>query len=354
MSTERTGGAPGWESRPYLRIATEEAYAPQEVLDEFVKILDSGDADAGFVSLMGYFLRSDHPQPRSVMTKIASLGESRLRDMDATGIDKQILALTAPGTQVLDVDTARWAAQLTNDRLAEAVAAHPDRYAALAAVGYEDSASAVAELDRAVNKLGLKGLILNSHIKGRYIDHPDFFPILEAAASLDVPVYLHPQTLPGSAIDPWREAGLDGAVWGFAAETGLHLLRIITSGLFDRLPNLRVVVGHLGEGVPYFMHRIDHMHAKQVASGRYAAIKPLQQRPSEYLKTHVWLTTSGMPWEPAISFARQVVGRDRVMYAMDYPYQFVGEEVDEMDALPYSVEEKREFFQGIAERVFRL
>ena len=352
--TTHTGGAPGWQTRPYLRIATEEAYAPQEVLDEFAKILESGDADPGFESLMGYFLRSEHPQPRSVVSKIASLGESRLRDMDETGIDKQILALTAPGTQVFDTQTAKWVAELTNDRLAEAVAAHPDRYAALAAVGFEDSASAVAELDRAVNKLGLKGLILNSHIKGRYIDHPDFFPILEAAADLDVPVYLHPQTLPGDAVGPWREAGLDGAIWGFAAETGLHLLRIITSGLFDRLPKLRVVCGHLGEGVPYFMHRIDHMHAKQVASGRYESIKALQQRPSEYLKTHIWLTTSGMPWEPAITFARNVIGEDRVMYAMDYPYQFVGQEVTDMDELPYPLEARKKFFQDIAEDVFNL
>src|SRR5690606_6884090 len=110
-----------------------------------------------------------------------------------------------PGTQVLDVETAKWAAELTNDRLAEAVASHPDRFAALAAVGFEDAPSAVAELERAVTKLGLKGLIANSHVKGRYLDHPDFFPILEAAAALDVPVYLHPQTLPGSVIGPWRE-----------------------------------------------------------------------------------------------------------------------------------------------------
>lgn len=354
MTATTQGGAPGWESRPYLRIATEEAYAPREVLDEYMKILDSGDADPGFVSLMGYFLRSEHPQPRSVIEKISSLGDSRLQDMDDTGVDKQVLALTAPGTQVLDVQTAKWAAELTNDRLAEAVAAHPDRYAALAAVGLEDSSSAIAELDRAVNTLGLKGLIVNSHVKGRYLDHPDFFPILESAADLDVPVYLHPQTLPGDVIKPWQEAGLDGAVWGFAAETGLHLLRMITSGLFDRLPNLRVVCGHLGEGLPFFMSRIDHMHAKQVASGRYDSIKPLNQRPSEYLKSHIWLTTSGMAWEPAISFTRQVVGADRVMYAMDYPYQFVAQEVADQDALPYSDEEKADFFQGIAERVFKL
>lgn len=212
----------------------------------------------------------------------------------------------------------------------------------------------MAELDRAVGSLGLKGLIANSHIKGAYLDEPQFRPILEKLADLDVPLYLHPQTLPADAIRPYQEAGLDGAIWGFGAETGLHLLRLITSGTFDRIPNLRVVVGHLGEGLPYWMHRIDHMHAKQVAAGRYDAIKPLQQRPSEYLKTHIWLTTSGMPWEPAITFARRAVGVDRVMYAMDYPYQFVADEVADMDALPYPQDELRDFFQVIAERVFAL
>lgn len=349
-----SGGAPGWETRPYRRIATEEAYAPVEVLDEYRKILAAGTGEIGFESIMGHFLRSQHPQPQAVTRKLSDLGEERLADMDATGIDLQILSLTSPGTQVLDVDTARHMAALTNDYIAEAVRAHPDRFAGLAAVGFEDIPSAIDELDRAVNKLGLKGLILNSHLKGRYFDDPEFLPLFEAVAALDVPVYLHPQTLPEDAIRPWYEAGLDGAVWGFAAETGLHLLRLITSGLFDKVPNLRLIVGHLGEGLPYFMHRIDHMHQKAVASKRYEALKPLSQRPSEYLKTHIWLTTSGMPWTPPIMFARELLGADRVMYAMDYPYQFEKEEVDEQDALPISDEEKFDFFEGIATRVFKL
>lgn len=352
--TSPTTGAPGWEQRPFLRIATEEAWAPPELFDEYRKLLSAPGVDAGFESLMGYFLRSEHPQPRAVIERITDLGERRLADMDAAGIDRQILSLTSPGTQVLDAPAARRIAQISNDRLAAAVAANPGRFSALAAVGFEDVPAALDELERAVRVLDLKGLIVNSHIKGTYLDDPRYFPILERIADLDVPLYLHPQTLPGDAIRPYREAGLDGAVWGFAAETGLHLLRIITSGIFDRLPHLRVVVGHLGEGLPYWAHRIDHMHAKQVASGRYETIKPLLQRPSEYLRSHIWLTTSGMPWEPAISFARQVVGPDRVMYAMDYPYQFELHEVADMDALPYPKNELREFYQGIAERVFRL
>ncbi|GAB3616858.1 amidohydrolase family protein [Okibacterium endophyticum] len=352
MSASNSVEASEWENRPYRRIAAEEAYAPRELIDEYLRMLREDDVEIGFRSLMGYFLTSPHPQPRSVVERLTDLGARRLADMDSAHIDHQILSLTSPGTQVLEVGAAREFAQLANDRIAEAVGAHPDRFSGLAAVGFEHADSAVDELDRAIGTLGLKGLIANSHIKGTYLDDPRYLSILEKAADLGVPVYLHPQTLPDDAIRPYVESGLDGAVWGFAAETGLHLLRIITSGLFDRVPDLRLVVGHLGEGLPYWMHRIDHMHAKQVAAGRYAAIKPLKQRPSEYLKTHIWLTTSGMPWEPAISFARSVVGADRVMYAMDYPYQFVGTEVEELDNLPYSVEERRAFFQTIAQTVF--
>lgn len=352
MSALDHGGAPGWEARPYRRIATEEAYAPQEMIDEYLRMLREETVEIGFRSLMGYFLTSEHPQPQRVVQRLADLGEQRIADMDAAGIDHQIIALTAPGTQVLDPGFAEELAALANDRIAAAVAEHPARYTGLAAVGFERVDSAVAELERGVTKLGLRGLIANSHIKGTYLDNPAYEPILRKAAELDVPVYLHPQTLPDNAIGPYYEAGLDGAVWGFAAETGLHLLRMITSGLFDRIPNLRVVVGHLGEGLPYFLHRIDHMHGKQVAAGRYEATKALRQPVSEYFRTNIWLTTSGMPWEPVISFARRAVGADRVMYAMDYPYQYVPDEVAEMDALPYSEDELRAFYQSIAQDVF--
>jgi 2,3-dihydroxybenzoate decarboxylase len=303
---------------------------------------------------MGYFLGSTHPQPRSVVERLQDAAARRLADMDATGIDHQVLAVTAPGTQVLDADEGSRIARLANDRLAAICQANPTRFSALAAVSYEDVGTAVTELRRAVTDLGLKGLILNDHIRGSYIDDPRFAPILAELEALDVPLYLHPHSPPNSMIAPYREAGLDGAIHGFGASAGLHLLRIITSGVFDRHPDLRLVVGHLGEGLPFWLYRIDHMHAKQVASGRYDQIKPLRQRPSEYFSTNIWLTTSGMPWEPAIMFSREVVGPDRVMYAMDYPYQFEHTEVAAQDALPISEAEKSAFFELTARRVFGL
>ncbi|WP_200847101.1 amidohydrolase family protein [Microbacterium sp. 18062] len=341
--------------RPYLRIATEEAFAPPEMFALYSEHLRDGTIDdIGFNSLVGYFLGSPHPQPRWVVDRLEDLGAARIADMDAAGIDHQVLALTAPGTQVLDAKEGARIARIANDRAAEACDLHPDRFSALAAVSFEDAGTAVAELERGVTQLGLKGLIANSHVRGAYLSEDRFTPIVEALVDLDVPLYLHPTTPPNDMIAPFLDAGLDGAVFGFGVETGFHLLRLITSGLLDRFPGLKVVVGHLGEALPFWIRRIDHMHAKQVAAARYAATGPLRQKPSEYLRTNVWITTSGMPWTDPIMFVRHVVGADRVMYAMDYPYQYDLAEVAEQDALPISDADKADFFENTARRVFDL
>ncbi|WP_212612778.1 amidohydrolase family protein [Pseudonocardia hierapolitana] len=338
----------------YRRIATEEAFAPAELLDCYRRMLHDGRGDKGFQSLWGFYLGSAAERPRAVVRRLADLGAERIADMDAAGIDHQVLALTAPGTNVLDAVTARSMATLANDVAAQAVRDHPDRFTALAAVAWQEPDSAVAELERAVSRLGMCGVIANSHVQGRYLDDQRFWPVLEAAERLDVPVYLHPNTPNDRMVEPLHEAGLDGAIYGFAVETGMHLLRIITSGVFDRFPRLKLVVGHLGEALPFWLPRIDHFHAAQVASGRYPAMKALQLRPSDYLRRNVWYTTSGMAWQPGIMFVRDVVGADRVLYAMDYPYQYVADEVRHQDELPLDAAELREFFEGIATRLFHL
>jgi 5-carboxyvanillate decarboxylase len=338
----------------YRRIATEEAFAPPELLDRYRRLLHDGGGDKGFQSLWGFYLGSTAERPRAVVRRLADLGAERIADMDAAGIDHQVLALTAPGTNVFDAATARSLATLANDVAAQAVRDHPDRFTSLAAVAWQDPDSAVTELERAVTRLGMCGVIANSHVQGAYLDDQRFWPVLAAAERLDVPVYLHPNTPNDRMVEPLYEAGLDGAIYGFAVETGMHLLRIINSGVFDRFPRLRLVVGHLGEALPFWLPRIDHFHAAQVASGRYPAMKALQLRPSDYLRRNVWYTTSGMAWQPCIMFVRDVMGADRVLYAMDYPYQYVADEVRHQDELPLDAAEKREFFEGIAIRLFHL
>ena len=274
--------------------------------------------------------------------------------MDASGIARQLVFLTAPGVQVFDAATAVSLARECNDQLAAAVRAHPDRYAGLAAIAPQDPSAAARELERAVATLGLKGAVINSHTQGEYLDEPKNREIFEAAQALDVPIYLHPNTPPPAMIAPFLPRGLDGAIYGFAVETGLHLLRIIVAGVFDRFPKLKIAVGHLGEGLPFWLFRIDYMHRSMVASSRYQGAQPLRQRPSDYLKQNVWVTTSGMQWAPAILFSQQVLGVERVLYAMDYPYQFVPEEVKVTDELPISEEQRTMLYRTNAERLFKL
>jgi 5-carboxyvanillate decarboxylase len=340
---------------PYKRIATEEAWLTQDILDRYLKLVETRALnDPAFESLWGYYGTS--PSPRSVATlrRILDLGEGRLADMDASGIDVQLLLHTAPGVQVFDAPTANSLAAASNDQAADAIRKYPDRFAGLALVAPQDPPAAAKELERAVKKLGLKGAVINSHTQGEFLNDQKFWGIFEAAEALDVPIYIHPSGPPRDMAKPFLERGLDGAVYGFAVECGLHLLTIITSGVFDRFPKLQLVVGHLGEGMPFWMPRLDYMHAAQVRSKRYEVLKPLKRKVSDYLRENVYITTSGMNWEPAVMFCRSVMGNDRVLYSMDYPYQYEPDEVVAMDALPISDAEKKAFYQGNAEKVFKL
>ena len=345
-----TGG-----DRGYLRIATEEAFATQEQIDVFLRMVRDGTADKGMVSLWGFYATSPSERATQIMDRLLDLGEQRLRHMDETGIDRAILALTSPGVQpMLDVDEAKRIAANANDRLADACAAHPDRFIGMTAVAPQDPKWSAAEIRRGASELGFKGVQINSHTQGEYLDDPKYDPIFRALADTGQPLYIHPATPPDSMIDPMLEAGLDGAIFGFGVETGMHLLRLITIGIFDRYPDLQIMVGHMGEALPYWLYRLDFMHQAGVRANRYERMKPLKNTIAGYMRSNVLVTNSGMAWEPAIKFAQQVVGEDRVMYAMDYPYQYVADEVRTMDNMDMSPELKKKFFQTNAERWFGL
>lgn len=339
---------------PYLRIATEEAFAPPELIERWRTMVERGGyPDPGFVAQWQYFL-GPSPRAAAIVSRLQDIGEQRIRDMDDTGIARQILSLTSPGVQVFDAATGTALATAMNEQLAQAIRRHPDRFSGLAAVAPQNPAGAARELERAVRKLGLKGAVINSHTQGEYLDDSKFWEIFAAAESLDVPIYLHPTTPSPRMYAPFAEWGLEGAMYGFAVETSLHLLRIIVSGVFDRFPRLRLVVGHLGEGLPYWFFRLDFFHRANVASARYPNVKKLDKTPSECMKENVWVTTSGMAWEPPILYCQKVLGMDRVLYAMDYPYQFVPEEVKVTDQLPISDADKKKLYQSNAEKVFDL
>ena len=310
----------------YQRIATEEAFVTAEVTERYrTMIAQQSIDDPGFIRLWNLVF-AQRPRSVQLLSRLQDLGEMRIRDMDATGISKQIISLTSPGVQVFDAPTATALAISANDQLAEAVRKHPDRFVGLTAIAPQDPRNAAKELERGVKKLGLKGAIINSHTRGEYLDDPKFWELFEAAHALKVPIYLHPSPPPPTMVGPYLSRGLDGATYGFAVETGLHILRIIVGGVFDRFPGLTIVLGHLGEAIPYWLFRVDLMHGRTVLDNRFEGVKKLKKKPSDYFREDIYVTTSGMAWEPAILFAQSVLGVDRVLYAMDYPYEFVPED----------------------------
>ena len=338
----------------YKRIATEEAFCPVEMLDIWKRILNGPDPDPGFVSLIGFYMSSQSARARHIMECLTDLGEKRLRHMDETGIDRQIIALTSPGVQVMESESAVAFAKVANDELAEACKRHPTRFSGMVAIAPQNPREAAKEIERGVKQLGLTGVIINSHTQGEYLSDPKFWEIFEAAEANDTPIYLHPNTPPRNMIQPFVECGLDGAIYGFGVETGLHALRIITAGVFDRFPKLQMILGHMGEALPFWSYRLDYMHQATVRSERYESVKPLKRKPSDYLRDNFIITNSGVAWGPAIKFTQEQFGMDRVMYAMDYPYQYAVDEVIALDGMAMSAEDKKRFFQTNAERVFKL
>lgn len=339
---------------PYKRIATEEAFAPPEMIEIYRKILAKGDADPGFRGLMGFYMSSPSERAQHIMRCLTDLDQVRLQHMDEAGVDTAVIALTAPGVQVMDQATAVSFAQIANDQLAEAVRRHPTRFAGMIAVAPQDPAAAAKEIERGVTKLGMNAVIINSHTQGEYLSDPKFWDIFAAAEAHDAPIYLHPNAMPSKMLEPFQECGLDGAIYGFGVETGLHAMRIITAGVFDRFPKLRIILGHMGEALPFWAYRFDYMHQATVRSQRYESMKPIRKRPSDYLRENFYITNSGVAWEHAIKFTQAFMGVERVMYAMDYPYQYAVDEVNLLDAMDMSQEDKKKFFQTNAETVFKL
>ena len=346
----KTGG-----DRGYLRIATEEAFATQEQLDAIMALVRSGRADKGTMSLWGFYGTSPSERTTFIRERLLDLGPLRIQAMDETGIDKAVLALTSPGVQpLLDDEQAKGIARRSNDILKTACETYPDRFYGMIAIAPQDPEWSAEELRRGKEELGFHGVQVNSHTKGHYLDEEQFDPILRACAELDLPLYIHPQGPPDGMIGGMVEAGLDGAVFGFAVETAFHALRLMTTGVFDRYPGLQLMLGHGCEGLPFMLYRLDYMHKAGIRSNRYERLKPLKHDLFHYMRTNVLATCSGLPFGPAIKTMIEVMGEDRVMYAMDYPYQYVPDEVRWMDDLDIPGAQKTKFFQTNAERWFKL
>lgn len=339
-------------SQKFKRIATEEAWAPADMLHRWRKLLDDKTFnDPGFIAMWGFFLTQNVGYTNGILDKLTDLGENRIADMDATGIDRQLLLITAPAVQAFrDPAEALDVAISSNDEVAEACRKYPDRFSALAAVPPQDPAAAAKEMDRAMNRLGLNGVVINSHTHGEYLDDSKFWSIFEAAEALNAAIYIHPQSPPPNMVTEFAKRGLEGAVMGFQVDVAMHTVALILSGVFDRFPKLKLVIGHGGEGLPFWLFRLDYQQKVILENRGYKLKHPI----SEHLKRNVFMTTSGMGWEPAILFCQQVMGVENILYAMDYPYEFNSEEVIATDNLPIPDADKLKLYQTNAERVFNL
>ena len=249
-------------------------------------------------------------------------GDLRLEQMDAAGIDFQIMSLFDPGVQdETDVARAVDLARRANDDLAETVRGKPDKFGGFATLATQDPDAAAAELRRAVSELGLVGGLINGHCQGRYLDDPAYGELFACAEELAAPIYLHPTTPHPAVMEAWFSPyvgdGLHLASWGFAAETGTHVLRLIYSGLFDRCPGLQMIIGHLGEMLPFAAYRVDRYYG--LGGDTSAGHRRLERLPSEYLRTNFHVTTSGNFCPSAFACTLDVIGADRVMFSVDYP-----------------------------------
>ena len=328
------------EARPYRRIACEEGFLSPGVLAA------NGKASTAELPL----ITADGPAA-FLAGPLLDLGEDRIAAMDADGIDMQLLLLGSPGVQVFDADTASGLATEANDYASEACKRYPTRFAALAALAPQEPAGAVRELERALALPGMKGAIINSHTYGEYLDAPKYLPLFEALAAFDVPLYIHPREPAGAMGAMMTGPVVGGAAWAYGVEVGTHVLRLIQSGLFDRLPKLRIVVGHMGEALPFWLPRIDNRY---LALGVRGGKPPIDKLPSDYVRENIWVTTSGMNYWPQLAMTLEILGEDRVLYATDYPFERQAEAVGFVEAMPMSAPQKKALFEDNAVKVFAL
>jgi predicted TIM-barrel fold metal-dependent hydrolase len=286
----------------------------------------------------------------ALIAQLVDVDDGRVAAMDAAGVDVQALSLTSPGVEQLSAEEARSFARSTNAVLAEAIRRHPTRFFGLAALPIADPPAAVAELERVVGEHGFKGVVINGHHRGRYLDDRFFWPVLARAEALKLPIYLHPTQSPQPVIDAWfgglepmLGAMMAGPGWGWHIETALHVLRTIVGGVFDAHPELQIVVGHMGETLPFMLQRVDVMAP---------AMTKLKKPVSAYLRENVHYTFSGFNSLPTFLELLLQVGVDRIMFSTDHPYQSMAEGRAFLDRLPVSDGDRERIAQGNAERLF--
>jgi uncharacterized protein len=298
-------------------------------------------------------IRTAGPRGAKIMQQLQDVSDGRLAEMDAAGIDMQVLSLNAPGVEQADVEEQIAIARESNDFLADAVKKNPKRFAAFACLPVAAPEQAADELDHRVKQQGFKGTLINGHTRGRYLDDKYFWPILERAEALNVPIYLHP-TVPAKPVVDVLYGGFSltvsavfaAAGWGWHIETGVHLIRMILGGVFDRYPKLQVVVGHLGEALPFMLPRMNRNFPPEMTK--------LARPFAAYLRENVHYTFGGFNFPATFLDLYLEVGVDRIMFSVDHPYGSMVEARTFLDQLPISPADRERIAHGNAERLLNL
>jgi uncharacterized protein len=284
--------------------------------------------------------------------QLSDLGAKRIAEMDKAGIDVQVLSLTAPGVEQLDPADAIVIARESNDFLAEAIAKDPTRFGGFATLPTSSPELAAEELQRRTSNRAFQGAVINGHTRGRYLDDKLFWPILESAESLGVPIYLHPTPPPQPVIHTWFSGFapivtemLAGPGWGWHVETALHVIRMILGGVFDKFPKLQIIVGHMGETLPFMTQRLDVMPT---------AMTKLERPISAYLRENLHYTFSGFNFTPTFFDLFLQVGVERIMFSADHPYASMSQARAFLEQLPISPANKHQIAHGNAERLLHL
>src|ERR1019366_6504138 len=288
----------------------------------------------------------------SLLEQLCDVGARRIAEMDAAEIDIQVLSLTSPGVEQLDAPEAMALAREANEFVADAVRNSPTRFAGFATIPTAAPDQAADELERTVRDHGFKGAMINGHARGRYLDDKFFWPILERAQSLKVPIYLHPTQPPQAFLNasyggfaPAVSYMLANAGWGWHIETAIHVIRLVLGGAFDRYPRLQVIIGHLGEGLPFMMQRLDAMPP---------AMTKLERPISAYLRENLHYTFSGFNFTPTFLDLLLEVGAERIMFSADHPYASMTEARTFLNQLPVSTADRERIAHGNAERLLGL
>lgn len=283
--------------------------------------------------------------------------EGRLKDMDESGIDMQVISCVFPLDSFDSASDATATVKRVNDQLSRVVKKYPKRFAGFASLAPQDPKAAANELERAVKDLGFKGAMVGSNVKGEYYDNQKYWVIFERAEKLGVPIYLHPSVPSPDMIKPYLTYPvLTRSMWGFAAEAGLSAMRLICSGVFDKYPGLKIILGHMGESIPYWLWRIDNRWdlAQNVQPDVKVYVVKLRKKPAQYFRDNFYVTTSGMFWAPVLQFVCSVLKDDRVLFAVDYPQESNKVAAQFIESAPISDGLKEKVCHLNAEKLLRL